>query len=363
MVLVNIAESPRVTLIVVALGRTLRLNECITSLVSHESRTSFSIVCVINPISPISPIDPQSAVDAEGLALEAFDIQIVAPDVNLGWAGGLHAGRALAKSDLLVWVQDDMVVLPGWLDALVTAADENPDVGAFGSVRLDTDGVVQLFNGGWAVPDDLLRWSSTDTSQRQRPSGVTRLDWVTSRGLLVRTSVWDEVGGADPSLFPLTYVDLDFSTHVRAHGWGVALVAGATVWHAHNQSAPGLLREYLNDRLTPRVHERWSAVTAALPAGAAAQHPHDCTRDRAEDVEGWVSREATDIVVRFGRWAEQWRRSEFAELASVRAALDESQRDALGARGELDALRTSRSWRITAPFRALRNPAYRDPTS
>lgn len=342
------SSTARVTLVVVALGRTERLVRCLRSLVEHETSVPFSIVCVINPLHGTAGEVDERAVQG----IEATGARVMAPRMNLGWAGGLHEGRRAIGTEFFAWVQDDMEVLPGWLDALVGAADDDPRVGALGSVRVERDGVVQLFNGGWTVPDDLAQWSSTDTSQQQRPVGVHRLDWVTSRGLLVRTRAWDEVGGADPSLFPLTYVDLDFCTHLRAHGWGVALVGEATVWHAHNQSASGLMREYLNERLTPRVNERWAAVTAALPHGAAAEHPHDCTRDRADDVEGWVAREATDIVVRFGRWAEQTRR---AETDALRAQLTEAELSAYQSSAELAAVRASRSWRLTAPLRALRH--------
>ena len=344
--------SARVALVVVALGRTERLVRCLRSLVAHQSSIPFSVVCVLNPLERATlDDDTAAAIDRQ---LDETGVRVLEPRMNLGWSGGLHAGRSAIDVELFAWMQDDMEVLPGWLDALVSAADANPQIAAFGSMRVDREGVVQLFNGGWAVPDDLRRWSSTDTTQQQRSTGLRRLDWVTSRGLLVRTRAWDEVGGTDPSLYPLTYVDLDFSTHLRAHGWGVALVCEATVWHAHNQSAPGLLREFLDERLTPRVQQRWSAVVAALPHGAAAAHAHACTRDRAENVEGWVALEATDIVVQFSRWVERWRSADQAGNEAVRSALDAVRMDAHGARAELADLRASRSWRITAPLRALR---------
>ncbi len=345
------AASARVTLVVVALGRTQRLVDCLASLVGHEARTPFSIVCVVNPLD--APVDTSIAAD-----VDAVGVRTVEPALNLGWAGGLHAGRRHVSTELFVWVQDDMVVLPGWLDALVDAADQHLEVGAFGSVRVDESGAVHRFNGGWCVPDDLLAWSSTDTSHLERPEGVARLDWVTSKGLLVRTRAWDDIGGADPSLYPLTYVDLDTCSHLRAHGWGVALVGAATTLHGADQSAPGMLRRYLNDRLTPRVHERWGRVVAQLPDGAARAEPHDCTSGRDAEVEQWCAREAADIVVQFGRWAERERRAQVTALEARRDELSDGLSTALeqldAARAELEATRSTLSWRATAPLRRLR---------
>jgi GT2 family glycosyltransferase len=359
-------EPPRVVLLVVALGRTARLLDGLRALAAHESRTAYRIVCVVNPGN--EPRDEPGHTEVSA-ALDAIGVPIIDAPINLGWAGGLHRARAAARdlapaADLLVWVQDDMVVRPGWLDALVDAADHHPAVGAFGSVQVDDAGTPQLFNGGWCVADDLALWSSTDRTPEQPPVGVETRDWVTSKGLAIRAAAWDAIGGPDPSLYPLSYVDLDTCSHLRAHGWGVALVGEARIAHQGQQSAAGMLRRYLAERLTPRVHERWSSVVAELPDGAARAVPHACTADRASDVEGWCAREALDIVVDFGRWAERARRAETAETTAqlaerdrTLAELDAGFRTALeqlaALRAEQDALRATWSWRLTAPLRAL----------
>lgn len=356
------ADPPRVVLLVVALGRTARLLACLRALVTHESRAAFAVVCVVNPVSEATDA-------AAAAALEQIGVPIIDSPINLGWAGGLHRAREAADelaplAELVVWVQDDMVVRPGWLDALVDAADLHPAVGAFGSVQVDEGGTPRLFNGGWCVADDLALWSSTDRSPEQPPVGVEPRDWVTSKGLMLRTRAWDEIGGPDPSLYPLSYVDLDTCSHLRAHGWGVALVGEARLAHEGQRSAAGMLRRYLSDRLTPRVHERWSTVVAQLPDGAARAIPHACTADRAADVEGWCAREALDIVVDFGRWAERTRRAETAETTALLAEregvireLDAGFRTALeqlaAVQAERDAMRQTWSWRLTAPMRAL----------
>jgi hypothetical protein len=98
--------------------------------------------------------------------------------------------------------------------------------------------------------------------------------------------------------------------------------------------------------------------------GGAAVVEHECTAERAADVEGWCAREALDIVVGFGRWAERTRRAEAEEAATLLAErervireLDEGFRTALeqlaAVQAERDAMRRTWSWRLTAPLRAL----------
>ena len=157
------------------------------------------------------------------------------------WAGRADCtgSAALTESTYFAWAQDDMLPEPGWLDALVDAAESHPRVGVFGAVGVSDDDErrVILHNGGMAVPpDDVSRWSHTDRTPTTLPTDVTVLDWVTSKGCLTRTAAFDEVGGPDPRLWPLNRGDLDFSTHLRCHGWDVALVPSARVRHGSSLS-------------------------------------------------------------------------------------------------------------------------------
>ena len=149
--------------------------------------------------------------------------------MNLGWSGGLHRARALTDAELLVWVQDDMVPEPGWLDALVDAADAHPKIGGFGSVRVDAEGRPVPPNAGSATPHDAVElWNDTDSTTEWPASEVTTHDWVTSTGFLTRAAAWDELGGTDPRFWPVTHGDKDYCTHLRCHGWDVALVSRGT---------------------------------------------------------------------------------------------------------------------------------------
>ena len=65
-----------------------------------------------------------------------------------------------------------MLPEPGWLDALVDAADAHPEVGGFGAVRVDDEGRVVTHNAGRAEPADAVeRWNDTDTTPEDLPSG------------------------------------------------------------------------------------------------------------------------------------------------------------------------------------------------
>jgi GT2 family glycosyltransferase len=277
---------------VVAFGDTSRLRACLASLTTHEAIADFSITVVLNPRESDSPRTPEFAAG----------IAVIRPTFNLGWAGGLHAARAATSARYLVWAQDDMVVSPGWLDALVETADAFPTAGAIGSVEVDPvtlepNGVA----GGYAVPpDEIGRWNDNEAVGPGYDVDGTRFDWITSKGMLTRAAAWDEVRGTDPRLFPLNHVDKDYSTHLRSHGWDILVAPSARLIHEGHQSAPRALREFLPPWQEPRLNARWGRVAALLPHGRAEPVPHECNAWSVGDlaaVERLVAREATRMLV------------------------------------------------------------------
>jgi GT2 family glycosyltransferase len=299
----------RVHLGVVALGDPPRLASSLAALVAHESRHDFVVSCLVTR-APIRDA-PLRGERPDGVHLER-------PHANVGWSGGLHLLRALSEGELFAWVQDDMLPEPGWLDALVDAADALPSVGVFGALRVDDEGAVVLHSGGRAEPPDRVeRWNDTDSTDTHTPTEVTVLDWVTSAGCLTRTRVFDEVGGPDPRLWPLNHVDKDYSTHVRCHGYDVALVPSARVRHAGARSAPNPFRVFLDEWRDGWFDERWAGAVTALVGRTSGVVDHPCAEWRTEEIgliEGLAGREASAMLVPFARSQA----STFAGLVELR---------------------------------------------
>jgi GT2 family glycosyltransferase len=353
----------RVTLCVVTLGAPERLGRCVEALRAHESRHDFTVVVVLNSATVDgAPVE----VDLPPGVLAHHE------PVNLGWAGGLHRARSVTEAELLVWVQDDSRPEPGWLDALVDAADARPDAGVFGSVRVDEHGTVVVPNAGSATPYDAVQlWNDTDLTETDRQADVTTHDWVTSKGLLTRATVFDEVSGPDPRLWPLNHVDKEYCTHVRAHGWDVVLVPGARLRHAGSQSAPSSFRAFLAHWREPWLNKRLSPTVTALAGRSSAQLEHPCAEWRGpgpDPVAAAVGAEASRMLVPLAR-AHGMHASDlearalhlehhYALAEQARAAAEEerdrARRRVRRLKRRLRTQEGSLSWRVTRPLRALR---------
>src|SRR5205823_7804546 len=70
-------------------------------------------------------------------------IRIVTHAANAGFARSCNDGAAAARGEYLVFLNNDTVPRPGWLDALAAAADAAPRAGILGCKLLYPDGTVQ----------------------------------------------------------------------------------------------------------------------------------------------------------------------------------------------------------------------------
>jgi GT2 family glycosyltransferase len=269
--------------------------------------------------------------------------------VNLGVAGGGNLGRDLARGELLVFVHDDTVFEPGWLAALVAAADARPEAGAVGSRVLDPDGRLQT--AGAVVFRDASSWLLRDPATPEH--GIGAADYCSSSSLLVRAETWDAVGGMDERLFPGYYVDVDLALAVWAAGRSVLCALDARVRHRRGSSSSDRFRGFVGLRNQAQVREKWRAALdeqVACPDGQAAAATLACARAAAaaERVRRiWKPRPSPraprpaprDLPERQRAALERASEVHMAYIAELEALADRAE-------GELRAMSSTRWWRL-----------------
>ncbi len=141
--------------------------------------------------------------------------------------GGLNAARNMAldasAAQLVCFVDDDVAVGPGWLDAFLRAASECPDeVGVFGGpIRARLEDHRFRACGREGPPVTFLDLGAADRD----------CDHVWGANMAVRASAVERAGRFDETLVMGAGDELEFQTRLRAAGGRIRYVATAALDH------------------------------------------------------------------------------------------------------------------------------------
>ncbi len=233
--------------------------------------------------------------------------------VALGVAGGFNLARTRAKGRLLLLLHDDSRIEPGAIEALAAAAAERPDGGLFASLILNPNRTLQSAGSLlWREGFTTVRWPRAAQPPVEQFRQREPIDYAGTCGLLVRTELFDAIGGLDEELFPGIYVGVDLCQATRHAGRSVLLEPRAQIVHEGGSHLGAIELQYVVERNRARFAAKWRNElerrpdTDLTPAGYEAANRRVWlagARLRAE-----FERTPTSLVSRFRLDAVEQRR-------------------------------------------------------
>ena len=180
---------------------------------------------------------------------------------NRGYSGGCNEGLKHSSADYVVFMNDDTEHDPLWLDALVSAALENKDIGALQPKILslkDYNKGKKVFEYAGAAggmidrlcyPWCLGRTFSMIEADRGQYDDEQDIFWASGVAMFVKRSVAEELGGFDEEFF-MQMEEIDLSWRMKLVGYHVRSVPSSVVLHEGGASLLGGTAEkiYFNHR-------------------------------------------------------------------------------------------------------------------
>jgi len=145
----------------------------------------------------------------------------IRPDFN--HAAEINKVMRMFSGDVLVLLDDDVIVEPGWLDGLTACAGNDAKVGVVGCILKDRKGNIN--HSGAAASEECFGRTYTDAIPRPRES-----KYVCSAVMLIKRNVIEKVGEFDET-FKKHGQDADYCYRAWEAGFKVVCAPTATAKH------------------------------------------------------------------------------------------------------------------------------------
>lgn len=194
---------------------------CIES-VRRNTTTPFEWIIVDNASSDSTPRELRK------IAAKDRRIKIVRNERNLGFAPAVNQGLRKAKGDVLVVLNNDVIVPPGWLEGLVSTLDQDSGLGAAGPCTNQAADVHQHRHARYEIKD----FDSFATAWAMRYAGrVREMHRLIGFCMALRREAVEQIGLLDERFRIGGYEDYDYSLRLRQAGWRLALVEQVFLHH------------------------------------------------------------------------------------------------------------------------------------
>ncbi|MGH9089818.1 MAG: glycosyltransferase, partial [Acidimicrobiales bacterium] len=262
---VPMALQPEVTVVVPVHNQWARTAACLRSIAADPASVGFEVVVV----------DDASTDETADLLPSVTGVVAVRLDPNRGFVGAVNAGMERARGRYVVLLNNDTEVEPGWLDALVAAAEPDPRVGVVGAKLVYPDGRLQEAGGVIWEDGTGHNYGRDQDPDDLRYDFLRDVDYCSGACLLVRREVLALVGGGlDTRYSPAYYEDTDLCFAARQHGYRVVYQPAAVVRHyegaSHGTDVTTGVKRYQEVNRHAFV-EKWADV---LPRHGAPDHEH-----------------------------------------------------------------------------------------
>lgn len=184
---------------------------------------------------------------AEWVSATFPQIRLMRNRTNHGFAAANNQAIRATDADYVALLNNDTVVEPGWLQALVTAMEAAPAVGMCASRMLLASQPEIVDSAGIAVDRAGLAWGITGAAaDLERPFPVFG---ASGGAALYRRAMLNEIGLFDEDFFAYLE-DVDLAWRARWAGWEAAYVPEAVVYHVHSGTSRTM--PHLKSRLLGR---------------------------------------------------------------------------------------------------------------
>lgn len=201
-------------------------------------------------------------------------VEVITRDHNAGFSAAVNDGIKRTSGDIVVLLNNDIEVTPGFLDPILPLFEDETVFAASPQIILPSKGGLDegANTGFW-------RHGMFYTGQRQGIQTVTPVLYTTGCAAVYRRSMLEQLGGFDEAYSPFYWEDADLGYRAWKRGWKSLYQPDSTVYHQHSASISRLKKglvdsvkarnglffiwRNIEDQSLLKAHRQWLPFIAA----------------------------------------------------------------------------------------------------
>ncbi len=219
-------EEPEVSIVIPVYNQFGYTYNCLKSIHAHTEDVTYEVI-----------IADDCSTDNTKYLEEVFPgVQVLHNEENLKFLLNCNHAAQYAKGKYILFLNNDTQVQPNWLKPMVDLMEQNAEAGMVGSKLVYSDGSLQ--EAGGILWKDGSAWNYGHLQNPDAPefSYVKEADYISGASIMIRASLWKEIGGFDTAFAPAYYEDTDLAFEVRKHGYKVLFQPKSVVVHFEGKS-------------------------------------------------------------------------------------------------------------------------------
>ncbi len=269
-------NKPLVSILIPTRDQLPMLQRCIESVIEKTRYPAYEILIIDNDSSAGDAVRYLAAIDERKAEL-GDRLRVIRTPGPFNFSAMNNTAARAARGEYLLLLNNDTAALhDDWLDEMMSHA-VRPDVGVVGAKLLFPDGRIQhagvILGIRGPAEHPFIGRPPEDRGYFGRAQLVQDLSAVTGACLLVRKSVFEQVGGLDEKDLKVSYSDIDLCLKVRQAGLRVVFDPYALLMHEGSASQNGKVEQKPDEAKQARfaaerqvMYDRWLPLLARDPA-------------------------------------------------------------------------------------------------
>lgn len=216
----DLPDSPEVSIVIPVYNQFDYTYNCLKAIQKNSGDVAYEIIIA----------DDCSTDATEHISDIVSGIKVVRNKENLRFLLNCNNAAKHAVGEFILFLNNDTQVQNNWLRPLIDLMKDQ-SIGMTGSKLIYDDGRLQ--EAGGILWKDGSAWNYGNKKNPSYPefNYVKEVDYISGAAIMIRKSLWEEIGGFDERFVPAYCEDSDLAFEVRKHGYKVVYQPLSLVVH------------------------------------------------------------------------------------------------------------------------------------